>query len=328
MKKEVILATPAARRIAGEKGLALQKIPGRGPLGSITAADVNAYKSGVKATPVAIKMAEYYGIKLDEIQVAGKKITKGHVADSLTLPAKEGPGREGKTGTTVVMQGMRKVIAQRMMASLQTAPQYTLWAELDTTEVLSFLKNARKAFSEKEGTKLSFTTLLVKITALAIQKHPLINSSLQGNEIIFHTDINVGIAVALDDGLIVPVIKNAGQLPLKELNKTALDLIVRARSGKLMPDEYSGGTFTISNLGMYPVDFSTPIINQPESGILGVGRTVEKPVVLDGEIKVRSMTGFSLTLDHRNIDGAEGAKFLATFNEFLENPISVLLQQV
>jgi pyruvate dehydrogenase E2 component (dihydrolipoamide acetyltransferase) len=331
MKLSKIVATPAARRIAREKGIDLSLVPGSGNLGSIVAADVNSFRGEKKVTPVAREMAGHYQLNLAEIKTDDAKIAKRHIEKFLAVAAgTESPQEdillhtEG-AGRVVPMQGMRKVIAERMTESLRAAPQYTLCAELDSTNLLALLKDTKAVFAKLTGAKLTFTDILVKITALAIMKHPEINSSIKDDKIICHDHVNMGIAVALDEGLIVPVIKKADSLSLREINTVGQDLIARARKGKLLPDDYSGGTFTISNLGMYPVDFSTPIINQPESAILGVGRTVEKPVVINGEITVRSMTGFSLTLDHRSIDGAVGAAFLATFNEFLTNPLCVLV---
>jgi pyruvate dehydrogenase E2 component (dihydrolipoamide acetyltransferase) len=330
MKVTRIMATPAARRLAGEKGIELASVVGSGHKGSIRARDITSYKKVQKATPVARNMASYYNLNLNEHNQEGK-IRKEDIerimatmTPVVTVPQSITVEPTKRTASGAPITGMRKVIAERMSASLQTAPQYTLFCELDTTDLLGLLKESKFIYSKLSGNKLTFTDFLVKITALALSKHPAINSSIVENTIITHSEINIGVAVSLDDGLIVPVIKNAGKLSLAEINKSGQDLFSRARIGKLLPDEFTGGTFTISNLGMYAVDFSTPIINQPESGILGVGRTVEKPVVIDGEIKIRSMTGFSLTLDHRNIDGAVGAQFLNSMKELISNPLCIL----
>lgn len=328
MAEEKILATPDAKRLASEKAIDLSLVRGTGELGSILARDVNSFKQIQQATPVAKKMAAYYQINLEKVQQDGK-IRKQDIEKivAFTKSAEESANKAKTTQSAeneTKMSGMRKVIAERMVGSLQIAPQYTLFNELDTTDLLALLKESKSIFTKLSGSKLTFTDILVKIIALALSKHPAINASIQGDKIVIHSEINVGVAVAMDEGLIVPVIKNADKLSLSEINKISQDLFSRARAGKLSPDEYQGGTFTISNLGMYPVDFSTPIINQPESAILGVGRTVQKPVVVDNNIVIRSMSGFSLTLDHRNIDGAVGAAFLATLEELISNPLCVL----
>lgn len=329
-KTKKVLATPAARRIAKERSIDLSLIKGTGKFGSIKMSDVELNRSTQKITPVAKKMAQYYNIDINQVSLENRKI---HKSDIMNLIPNNQINQEKLDENTTVsennskgikMQGMRKVIAERMLESVQTAPQYTLTTEFDTTNLVALLDEAKSIFNKVTGNKLTFTDLIVKITALTIAKHPIINSSIKDGNIIYNDEINIGIAVALDDGLIVPVIKNVNKHSLFDINKIGKDIIKRARLGKLVPTEYIGGTFTISNMGMYPVDYSTPIINQPESAILGIGRTQKKPVIIDDEIVVRSMTGFSLTLDHRNIDGVVGCQFLKTFKELVENPLCIL----
>ncbi len=320
MNSGKVLATPAARRLARERGIELKSIRGTGQLGSITVRDVEQFAGSRRVTPLAQKMAAYYGIDIDALPAAGK-IGKEHIVAHL----QQGAGAGGKqAGTTMAMSNMRRVIADRMQASLQQSAQFTLSAELDTTRFLAYLQDAKQVFALRD-IKLSFTDLLIKIVARALARHPKLNASLAGNEIIYHKDINIGLAVALEDGLIVPVIRGADQMSLQEIAVTAKALIAKARSGQLLPDDYTGGTFTISNLGMYAVDHFTPIINLPESAILGVSRTVKKPVVIGDKIEIRDMTGFSLTVDHRIIDGAVGAEFMGTLQEMLNNPLQALL---
>ena len=339
INKSKILATPAARKLAQEMGIDLTQVKGSGEFGSIKRMDVQEAKEHQKITPVANKMAQYFNIDINDIKSDGKiskkdieklvglkeEVVENVMAANDQMKAAVDKQMKAVAKRTVKIQGMRKVIAQRMKHSLDTAAQYTMCSEFDTTNLLALVKDAKLTYGKLGGGKLTVTDFLVKLTALALERHPLINSSMTLDEIAYTDEINMGIAVALDEGLIVPVVKNANKLSISEINKVSQDIVSRARIGKLKPDEYSGSTFTISNLGMYPVDFSTPIINQPESGILGVGRSQEKPVVIDGEIKIRTMTGFSLTLDHRIVDGAEGAKFLKTFQELLSNPLCVLL---
>jgi len=338
-EKIKVLATPAARRLAAERGIDILKVKGTGEFQSIRRIDVESLKKEVKVTPVAKKMAGYFNINISGIKTEGK-ICKKDIQDILSKKETISKAKETytsnidiqalkevevKTNKRVKMQGMRKVIARRMDESLKTTAQYTMCAEYDTTILMGLSKDAKKSYGRLGGSKLTVTDFLVKLTALALEKHPIVNTSIDGEDVVYHEEINIGVAVALDEGLIVPVVKNANKLSIGQINKIMQDLVGRARLGKLLPDEYMGSTLTISNIGMYPVDFSTPIINQPESGILGVGRSLEKPVVVEGEIKIRTMTGFSLTLDHRVVDGAEGAKFLKTFNELLQDPLCTMI---
>lgn len=332
-------ATPAARRLAKEMALDLAGIMGTGPAGCIKARDVMLQKKRVDFTPAARAILDYYGLPSDPAQykAAGRWITKEQVLGQLAedksvaitaeAPAKKeevvyvaDPQTQGKP-----LQGMRRIIAQRMQESLQTSPQYTCFADYDMTELLRLYHQLVPVMEKKHGFKLSLTDLFIKLTAEALIKHPIINSSLLNEKIIIHEDINIGIAVALQDGLIVPVIRQAQRISLGEVSRLRNKLVDKARTGKLLPIEYTEGTFTISNLGMYPVDYFTPIINQPESAILGIGRTVEKVAVINGKTEIRSMAGFSVTLDHRHIDGAEGARFMGTLKDLIEHPYVLLL---
>ncbi len=324
-----IPAVPAARRLAAEQNIDLSKVRGTGDYGAVLTRDVLAFKhKSVKITAVAAKMADYYGIDTSTLSPADGKIRKADVlagTEGITGNDSAAAGRGGPGYTEIPMSGMRNVIAENMLNSMKTQPQYTMCAELDTSEVFRFLAEAKTAFSRFADAKLTFTDVLVKITAVALMQNPKINSALVDGQIRRYTSVNIGIAVALDEGLIVPVVKNAEKLSLSDINKISRQLVTRARENRLTPDEYTGSTFSISNLGNYPVDFSTPIINSPEGGILGISRTSKKPVVVDDEIVVRTVTGFSLTLDHRIIDGIEGARFLKTLEDLLANPMCVLV---
>lgn len=178
---------------------------------------------------------------------------------------------------------------------------------------------------QKVRQRLSYTEILMKAVAAALASHPSVNASLQGDTILFHEYVNIGLAVSIPDGLVVPVVKNADQKGLAQLTAECKDLAMRARENKLLPDDMSGGTFTISNLGMYAIDAFTPIINQPESAILGVGRIQEKPVGTDGNIVLRPMMTLSLSFDHRVIDGAPAAHFLQDVKELLEKPYQLIV---
>lgn len=343
--KNKILATPAAKRIAKERELDIFMIPGTGRYGSVKAIDVLSYKEKrIKATPVAKEMMNYYNIDIEDlinnktINIKNNKISKEQVLNLVESKNNSELLEDNKVevientevdedAEVIELSGMRKIISENMINSMSTQPQYTMCAELDTTKVFKFLKDAKETYMSLTGYKLTLTDIIVKITALALMEHPIINASLMNNKILRYNTVNIGVAVALDNGLIVPVIKNAEKLSLIQINKIGQSLYKKAREGKLAPNEYKGSTFSISNLGNYPVDFSTPIINTPEGGILGISKTQQKPVVVEGEIVIRTMTGFSLTLDHRIIDGIEGAKFLKTFNELLQNPMCVLVEK-
>ncbi|MDF2616916.1 MAG: 2-oxo acid dehydrogenase subunit [Sedimentibacter sp.] len=213
---------------------------------------------------------------------------------------------------------MRKVIAKRMQQSKNTAPHVTITTEVnvDKTIALRSKLNAKNA-----DVKFSYTDILVKMCATALRNYPKINASITEDSMILHDKINIGVAVALDDGLIVPVVSNADRKGLKAITKETKDLINKARTNTLSPDEMSGATFTISNLGSYDIDGFTPVINLPEAAILGVGRIVKKPIVNENdEIVAASMMVLSMSFDHRVVDGAQAAEFLKALKGYLEDP--------
>lgn len=333
-------ATPAARRLARERGIPISNLVGSGPAGCIKAADVLQWKMPIRMTPVAKAVVEHYKLPASSLpSVTGRKLTK---ADVLTVVEKASATRTESTATSrqaslagggataqakriQLLKGRRRVIAQRMLQSLQVAAQHTMFADYDMTRVLDLYKSLIPVMQQKYGVKLTITDLLVKMVAHALEEHPDINSSIVGDEIVYHDEINIGVAVDAPEGLIVPVLRNANRKTLPEIMLERHDLVTQARAGRIYPDYLVGGTFTISNIGMYPVDYCTPIINQPESGILGVGRIVDTVLAIDGEIEVRPVAGVSLTLDHRNVDGGAGARFLATLKKYTDNPVIILV---
>ena len=214
----------------------------------------------------------------------------------------------------IPLQGMRKIICERMHQSLMQSAQMTHTVEVDVTEL------AKKRDAIKKDFKVSFNDMLIKITAEVLKNHPMVNSSLNGNEIHVFKKINIGMAVSVPDGLIVPVIQNAGEKTLREIASETVNLAEKTRALKLTKEEMSGGTFTVTNLGMFGIDVFTPIINQPESAILGIGRIVEKPAIFEGEVRKRKMMFLSLTFDHRIIDGAPAAEFLRDMQTAVEDP--------
>ena len=228
-----------------------------------------------------------------------------------------------KRGTREKMSRLRKVIAQRMVESLQVSAQLTTVVEVDLTKIARIRERAKKDFEAREGTKLSYLPFLALATCEALKSHPNLNSSVEGDEVVYHGSENLSIAVDTDKGLIVPVVKNAGDLNIAGLARAIADVADRTRNNKITPDDLAGGTFTITNTGSRGALFDTPIINQPQVAILGTGSIVKRPVVVtdaDGgeTIAIRSMMYLALSYDHRIVDGADAARFLATLKARLE----------
>ena len=320
-----------ARKIAEDNGIAIEMLAGRGtgPEGRVVEKDVLAYIAGVagmvKATPLASKIADDKGIDLREIVGSGPsgKVLRDDVLQAVT-PASIStfPTLEGKV---IPFTGMRKMVGENVARSAQTAPHVTLTTEVDMTEAMKERTQILDEFEKKFGTRLTFTDLIVKAVARAILDHPIINGSLQGNEIRISADINIGIAVAIEGGLIVPVIKNADRKSLAQVSAELKKLVDKGRTGTLSPAEMSGGTFSITNLGAYGIDVFNPIITPGQAAILGVCRIAEKPVVVGGQVVVRSMMNLCLSFDHRVLDGAPAAKYLQSVKALLESPYQLLI---
>ncbi|MHB1042598.1 MAG: 2-oxo acid dehydrogenase subunit E2 [Eubacteriales bacterium] len=328
--------SPRARRAARELGVSLAGLAGSGPGGRIVERDVvaragvqqnGAEKAGaVRLTPLAKKVAESCGIAAAELTgiKAGGRVTREDVLalhGRKTAAAEEAPAQ---VITTIPFSGIRKLIADKMSLSVHTAAQVTLTTEVDMTETVRMREQLLPEIEKTGGSRISYTDILVKVAARALSEFPRLNATLRGDCIELVRAINVGVAVAAENGLMVPVVHRADALSLKEICARTKDLVDRARRGKLRPDDMQGGTFTVSNLGMYEIDAFTPIINSPEAAILGVGRMVQKPVVVRGEIAVRWMMYLSLTFDHRLVDGAPAAEFLRRVKRLLENPYTLL----
>lgn len=267
----------------------------------------------VPVTPVARKLAKDLGIDLDQVTGSGPggRIDEADVR-AYAQPA-SAPGA-GSGEVTQAMSAMRRAIARNMHASLHTMAQLTLVTELDATELVRLRERLQRDFP------LTVTDIIVFATALALRRHPRLNASIQGDEIHMHPEIHVGLAVALEDGLIVPVIRGADRKTLEAIAAESRALADRARGGQLLPREVTGSTFTISNLGTFGIDAFTPIVNPPEAAILGVGRIIQKPAEYNGTIALRHRLTLSLTHDHRLVDGAPAAAFLQTLVELLETP--------
>lgn len=325
-----VRATPAARRLARENLLDISEIKGSGPKGRIQLADVEnfikGHKDSKKASLLAERIAEEEGINISEIEGSGVrgKVMKEDVMRFIGSDKQKELNQERKT-KVIPLSNMRKVIGKRMSESFYTAPTFTLNIEVDMTEVREMRKELMDAILQETGKKITYTDIIVMATAKALKKYPLINASLVKEGILLHDYVDMGLAVGLDDGLLVPVIRNVDKMSLSEIVLATKDVIQRAVNEKLLPDELEGSTFTISNLGMYGISHFNPIINQPNSAILGVNAIIDKVVAINGEPQIRPIMTLSLTIDHRVIDGAPGAKFLKYLKELLENPILLLI---
>ena len=312
-------------------GIDIALVPGTGPKGRITEEDVKNYKPAeaaapapaapaepaVKASPLAAKVAADIGLDLKDVPAHGRVLA----ADILAAVQKGGsaPAEAGPREEAVPMNGMRKAIARNMLNSHMTSPTVTFNLGIDMTE----LKKLREQL-KSEDIKVSYTDILVKVVAKALTEFPLLNCSVEDNKIIYKHYVNMGVAVALDNGLVVPNVRDADKKSLTEISAEVKELATLARKGGLPMDRLTGGTFTITNLGMYGIESFTPIINQPEVAILGVNTMEDKVVVVDGEICVRPIMNLSLTADHRVIDGSVAAQFLQRVKKLMEKPALLL----
>jgi pyruvate dehydrogenase E2 component (dihydrolipoamide acetyltransferase) len=283
----------------------------------------------VKISPVAKKLAEEHGIDIALLDGTGPegRIIREDVEKAIAakgkapLPAGQAPSAErGAAAESVPLAGMRKVIFDRMGQSWREAARVTLFAEADVTELSRLRQALGSEWERKFGVKVSYSDLIHMAVAKALRAEPRINCCLDGQAVRIRKEIHLAFAVDLGEGLVAAVIKNADTKSLGDLAKAARGLAERARAGKLTPEEMADGTFTVSNLGGVGVGHFTPIINQPQAGILGIGAIQEKPVVLNGGIHVRAMLPLSLVFDHRLIDGAPAGRFLAAVKALLEQP--------
>jgi len=282
-----ILASPKARRLAREQNLDLAEINGSGPEGAVLAADVLVAAEKAQAAPTPALML---------------------------TPA------PATTGEAVPVSRMWQVMAQRLTESWTRVPHFYLTAEANASR----LKVWRTQAQQRVEAKVTFTDLLVKIVAAALRRHPRLNAKWENEGIISNNDINVGLAVAVEEGLLVPVIHQADQLGLNDLALRRQEVVSRAQSGKLLPADMSGGTFTLSNLGMFGVDAFNAIVNPPQAAILALGRIAERVVPVEGQPAIQPMMTLTLSCDHRVVDGARGAQFLQTLVSFIEEPLTTL----
>ncbi len=297
-----IFASPLAKQIAKDKGINLSQIKGSGENGRITKSDVENFTPGTAAASQAVSQP----------QAAGSESPASAVRPF--VPA-------GETSTEVVKNSqMRKTIAIRLSESIFTAPHFYLTVEIAMDEAMK----SRAAINSIPDTKVSFNDMVIKACAMALKRHPKVNTQWQADAIIINHHVNIGVAVAVEDGLVVPVLPFTDQMTLTQIGGNVKELAGKAKSKKLQPSEMEGSTFTVSNLGMFGIQSFTSIINQPNSAILSVGAIEEKPVVRNGQIVVGNTMMLTLACDHRTVDGATGAQFLQTLRQYLENPVTML----
>ncbi len=300
-----VRATPAARHLAAELGIDLALVSGSGPQGRVHKDNVLAFAGQQPAARV-------------EVEPPARPVAAP--AASGVVPAVEIPLPNIPRKEVTPLAGPRKIIADRLTYSAFTAPHITLSLRVDMTEATRLRQRVSPLIEQKTGRKPSFTAIIARAVAAILPRHPYLNASLHGQEIIVWAEVNLGIATSLEDYLIVPVIKGAERKNLEQIVAEMADVIERARAKRLPPAEMSGSTFTISNLGMYGIESFTAIINPPETAILAVGAIVDTPVGVEGQLELRPMMNVTLAADHRVVDGAAAAQFLAELKRSLENP--------
>ena len=287
-------------------------------------AQVQATNGRIIASPLAKKLAEERGILLASVPGTGDggRIIKRDIEQYQGNPGQQVVAAQGVESVVELANSqMRKTIAKRLAASKFNAPHYYLGVEFDMENAMAF----RQQYNSMPDTKISFNDIVVKATAMALKQHPQVNSRWYDEKIVQHQHVHMGVAVAVEEGLVVPVVRFADTLSLPQIGAQVKDYAGRARDKKLTPAEMDGSTFTISNLGMFGIETFTSIINQPNSAILSVGTIVEKPVVKEGKVQVGHTMKLTLACDHRSVDGATGAQFLQTLKGFIENPITMLV---
>jgi pyruvate dehydrogenase E2 component (dihydrolipoamide acetyltransferase) len=297
-----VRAVPAARRLARELDVDLRQVPGSGPDGRIQSADVRAFAE------TAAAFAAPAALPAPELPPPG---APGAIAAPLGSPA---------IRRLVPLTNIRRTIAERMLASVREAPQFTVAVEADMTRALAIIEDL-KANASADQPRVTLTVLLIRCCAWALVQHPEANSAFQEGQVAEWDEVNVGVATAIDAGLIVPVVRGADRLGMRAIAARLADLTVRAREGRLKLEDLQGGTFTVSNLGMFGIDHFTAILNPPQAAILAVGRVAKQAVVTEGDrVEVRPRSTLTLTADHRVLDGASAARFLATIQQALEHP--------
>ena len=317
-----VMMVPAARKLAQDKGIRIETVTGTGPNGVVCFKDVQMFSEHPGATvPKVSSLARLYAEKhqtaLDGISGSGVRgrIMRGDVQEAAANAAAPGLGK------VIAMNAMRQVIARRMSESAFTAPHIYFFTDICMDPLLDFKHTIQSDFEDRFGQRLSVNDLLIKAVALSIIEYPMLNAVINGKEILIQPEVNISLAVALRDGLIVPAVVGADHAGLSEIVGQRIDLVRRAQSGKLTMDEIERGTFTISSLAQYDITHFTAIINPPQSGILSVGKVRDELYLDNKDVKTRKINTFGLSVDHRIIDGVVAANFLQNLKQKLEKPI-------
>ena len=326
--------TVPAKEVANEVGTPTESATIVQESTPITESASIANHGSFKASPLAKRIAKDEGVSLFQVSGSGPhgRIIKDDVINFLKTGSGSRSGvvtRNPQEFSEKKNNNIRKVIAKRLLESKQNVPHFYLSCEFDITKLLEARKSINAAANhDKEGNpeyKISVNDLIIKATAMALAKVPEANSSWSEDSILIYNNIDISVAVAIEDGLITPIIKNADQKDIKSISSEMKSLAKKARDGKLQPEEFQGGSFSISNLGMFGIDNFSAIVNPPQSCILAISRSVEKPVVENGQIKIANMMNVTLSSDHRSVDGAVGAKFLSHLRTYIENPILMMI---
>jgi pyruvate dehydrogenase E2 component (dihydrolipoamide acetyltransferase) len=327
-----VFASPRARKLAAAEGVDLSLVPLTGGGGvRVAERDVTAYlESEPKSTPVARKMATDAGVDLRQVAGTGPggKITREDVERAVSAPAAPAAAAAPTPAVLppieilerVPLKGIKAIVADRMAVSVHTTARVTLMMEVDATNFVDMRQRLKEQVADVWGFTPGYNDLLIKIVAAALREFPYMNARITADAIEYVAPVNIGLAADTDRGLLVPVVRDADKKSLRDVGTEFRELIDRAREGKSLPDDLSGGTFTITNLGMYDIDAFTPVINLPEAAILGVGRIAPKVVAYKGEMAIRQMWTLSLVHDHRIVDGAPAAKFLQYIKRLVEEP--------
>jgi pyruvate dehydrogenase E2 component (dihydrolipoamide acetyltransferase) len=339
-KAGAVMATPAARRLARDRGVDLTGVTGTGKDGMIVKQDVLAAEKGdrdtgvraretrprQKASPAARRLAREKSIALEAVSGSGPD---GRIVeqDVLDFAAQGGPATlEG--GRLVSPNPVHKLMAERMTQSFSSAPHFYLGVEVNAVALVELRQRLLPICEKKGDVRITFTDLLVKLVAATLKDHPYTNATWEDGKIRLFQEVNLGLATAVDEGLVVPVIRGADELSLTQVARTRSELAAKAADGRLSLDEVTGGTFTLTNLGMLGVDIFQAIINPPQSAILATGRIAERPVVEEGEVVARPTIHLTLSVDHRVVDGATGARFLQDLRRVIEDPFEFFLKDI
>lgn len=319
---------PAAQRLLDEHGLKASAVRATGPGGRLLKEDVQRHLEGGEGEKKAAKQSgdtKSAGKKSEDQKSAGKKPAAKKPAPTSSRPSGQ-PSGGSRQEETVRMTTLRKLIAERLVGAQQDAALLTTFNEVDMSAVMNLRRAHQEAFKERYGIKVGFMSFFVKAVIEGLKQIPGLNAEIRDGNIVYKNYYDIGVAVGGGKGLVVPVIRNTERLSFAEIEQAIADLATRARDNELSPDELQGGTFTISNGGIYGSMLSTPIVNPPQSGILGMHNIVERPVAVDGEVVIRPIMYLALTYDHRVVDGREAVTFLVRVKECLEDPARMLLE--